>query len=67
MGLSQLARYQVRQHLRSGALVEVLSGTPPTPMPISLLYPQGRMASARLRVFADWLTALLQDDADLQA
>lgn len=67
MGLAQAARYQVREHLRSGALVEILSGTLPTPMPISLLYPQGRMASPRLRVFADWLTALLQDDPDLQA
>jgi LysR family transcriptional regulator, regulator for bpeEF and oprC len=67
MGLSQAARYQVREHLRSGALVEVLSDTLPTAMPISLLYPQGRMASPRLRVFADWLQGLLQDDADLQA
>jgi LysR family transcriptional regulator for bpeEF and oprC len=67
LGLSQAARYQVREHLRSGALVEVLGDTLPTPMPISLLYPQGRMASPRLRVFADWLAALLQDDTDLQA
>ncbi|TFW30637.1 LysR family transcriptional regulator [Duganella callida] len=67
LGLSQAARYQVREHLRSGALVEVLADTLPTPMPISLLYPQGRMASPRLRVFADWVAALLQDDTDLQA
>ncbi|WP_373990049.1 LysR family transcriptional regulator [Duganella sp. BuS-21] len=67
MGLAQVARYQVRQHLASGALVEVLAATPPTAMPISLLYPQGRMSSPRLRVFAEWLAALLRDDADLQA
>jgi LysR family transcriptional regulator for bpeEF and oprC len=66
MGLAQTARYQVRPHLQSGALVEVLAATPPTPMPISLLYPQGRMSSPRLRVFADWLAALLRDDPDLQ-
>ncbi|MHA4869021.1 LysR family transcriptional regulator [Duganella sp. PWIR1] len=67
MGLAQVARYQVRQHLASGALVEVLAATPPTAMPISLLYPQGRMSSPRLRVFAEWLAALLRNDADLQA
>jgi LysR family transcriptional regulator for bpeEF and oprC len=67
MGLIQAARYQVRQHLASGALVEVLAATPPTPMPMSLLYPQGRMGSPRLRVFAAWLAGLLRDDPDLQA
>jgi LysR family transcriptional regulator for bpeEF and oprC len=67
MGLAQAARYQVRAHLASGALVEVLAATPPTPMPVSLLYPQGRMSSPRLRVFAEWVAALLQDDRDLQA
>jgi LysR family transcriptional regulator for bpeEF and oprC len=67
MGLIQAARYQVRQHLASGALVEVLAATPPTPMPISLLYPQGRMASPRLRVFADWIARVFRADADLQA
>ncbi|WP_308936697.1 LysR family transcriptional regulator [Duganella radicis] len=66
MGLAQVASYQVRHHLASGALVEVLAETPPTSMPISLLYPQGRMSSPRLRVFADWLAALLRRDPDLQ-
>jgi LysR family transcriptional regulator for bpeEF and oprC len=67
MGLIQAARYQVRHHLASGALVEVLADTPPTPMPISLLYPQGRMASPRLSVFASWMAALFRDDPDLQS
>jgi LysR family transcriptional regulator for bpeEF and oprC len=67
MGLIQAARYQVRAHLASGALVEVLAATPPAPMPISLLYPQGRMASPRLGVFAAWLAGRFRDDPDLQA
>jgi LysR family transcriptional regulator for bpeEF and oprC len=66
MGLIQAARYQVRHHLASGALVEVLAAMPPTPMPMSLLYPQGRMASPRLSVFAAWLARLLLNDPDLQ-
>jgi LysR family transcriptional regulator for bpeEF and oprC len=67
LGLAQLGAYQVRGHLDSGALVEVLADTPPTPMPVSLLYPQGRMASPRVRAFADWVTALFADNPDLQA
>jgi len=66
MGLIQAARYQVRDHLASGALVEVLHAMPPTPMPISLLYPQGRMASPRLGVFAAWLAGVFSDDPDLR-
>lgn len=67
MGLIQAARYQVRDHLASGALVEVLAATPPAPMPVSLLYPQGRMATPRLGAFAAWLADLLRDNPDLQA
>jgi LysR family transcriptional regulator for bpeEF and oprC len=67
VGLIQAARYQVRPHLASGALVELLAATPPTPMPVSLLYPQGRMSSPRLRAFADWVAELLRRDSDLQS
>lgn len=67
MGLIQAARYQVREHLASGALVEVLADTPPTAMPISLVYPQGRMASPRLSVFAAWMAELFRNDPDLQS
>jgi len=66
LGLAQLGRYQMRAHLATGALVEVLPGVTPTPMPVSLLYPRGRMASARLQAFAAWLAALFEDDPDLR-
>jgi LysR family transcriptional regulator for bpeEF and oprC len=65
LGLAQAAAYQVRQHLDSGALVEVLGDWPPTPMPISLLYPQGRMASPKVKVFASWVGSLFAGDADV--
>ncbi|MCH8622329.1 LysR family transcriptional regulator [Undibacterium sp. TS12] len=67
LGLMQCGAYQVRQHLADGKLVEVLPDWPPTPMPISLVYPQGRMSSLKVRVFADWLTELFRDNMDLQA
>lgn len=66
LGLAQVGRYLVRGHLASGALVEVLQGTPPTPSPISLVYPQGRMASPKMQVFARWLEALFAGEPDLR-
>jgi LysR family transcriptional regulator for bpeEF and oprC len=35
-------------------------------MPVSLVYPQGRMASPKLRVFARWLEALFAAEPDLR-
>ncbi|WP_436266432.1 LysR family transcriptional regulator [Pseudoduganella sp. LjRoot289] len=64
LGLAQTGAYQVRGHVRAGELVEVLSGWPPTPMPISLLYPQGRLATPKVRAFADWITAIFADEPD---
>lgn len=65
LGLTQAATYQVNAHLASGALVQVLGGTPPTSMPVSLLYPQGRMATPKLSVFAAWIGQLFDGDPDL--
>ncbi|WP_151635935.1 LysR family transcriptional regulator [Noviherbaspirillum aerium] len=66
LGMVQSATYQVRQHLKSGALVEVLADTPAMPLPVSLLYPQGRMAAPKLKVFADWISALFKAHSDLK-
>jgi LysR family transcriptional regulator for bpeEF and oprC len=65
LGLTQAATYQVRPHLADGTLVQVLADTPPTPMPVSLLYPQGRMAAPKLAAFAAWLAAVFDADPDL--
>ena len=66
LGLAQLGRYQVRAHVAAGTLVEVLPGVTPTPMPVSLLYPRGRMSSPRLQAFAAWLAAIFEADPDLR-
>ena len=66
LGLSQASTYQVRRHVADGSLVEVLKDTPPTSMPVSLLYPQGRMAAPKLRVFAAWLGELFEANEDLR-
>ena len=55
LGLVQVPRYRVAGQLASGELVDVLADTPPPTIPVSVLYPQARQLSARVRVFADWL------------
>ena len=44
----------------AGQLVPVLEGFPPPPMPVSVLYPQSRHLSSRLRVFIDWLAEVFR-------
>lgn len=56
LGLIQVPRYHVEQDLATGSLVTVLPGFPPSPTPVSLLYPHSRQLSPRVRVFIDWLT-----------
>lgn len=61
MGLVQVPRYRIKDELASGALKVVLPAYPPPPMPVSVLYPQSRQLSSRVRVFANWLRALFVD------
>lgn len=55
LGLLQVPRYRVEDCLADGTLVEVLIDHPPTPTPVSLLYPRSRQLSPRVRVFIDWV------------
>jgi LysR family transcriptional regulator for bpeEF and oprC len=66
LGLARCATYQARGHLQEGRLVQVLPDIQMQALPISLLYPKGRMASPKLRVFAEWLTQLLDRHDDLR-
>lgn len=54
LGLIQVPRYRVEDRLADGSLIEVLADFPPTPTPVSLLYPRSRQLSPRVRVFIDW-------------
>ena len=57
-GLVQLPDYVVERELASGHLVELLRSCRPEPMPISLVYPAGRLVPARVRVAIEALEAL---------
>jgi DNA-binding transcriptional LysR family regulator len=60
-GLVQAPRYRFEAELASGALQVVLPDNPPTPLPISLLYPRAKHLSPRLRVFIDWVVEVFRD------
>ena len=60
LGLIQVPRYRVARELADGQLKVVLPHLPPAPMPVSVLYPQNRQVSARVRVFTQWLAQLFE-------
>ncbi|MDO9437846.1 LysR family transcriptional regulator [Hydrogenophaga sp.] len=60
LGLVQVPRYRVAEELAQGRLIEVLADMPPPPLPVSVLYPQSRQLSARVRVFTQWLGEVFQ-------
>lgn len=59
LGLIQAPQHRLLPDLAAGTLVEVLADTPPTPTPISLLYPGDRQLAPRVRLLIDWLVDVL--------
>ena len=57
-GLVQAARFMAIPHIEKGELVEILPQWKPAPLPISVLYPQNRHLSPKVRAFADWAADL---------
>lgn len=63
LGIVQVPLYHIAAQLAAGTLVELLPQQRPPALPLSVLYPQHRQLSPRLRVFVDWLAALFADTA----
>lgn len=59
MGLIQIPAFDVREHLRSGELVEILQAWLPPPMPVQMVYPHRRYLSRRVQVFSNWISEVL--------
>jgi DNA-binding transcriptional LysR family regulator len=62
LGLIQIPAYDVRSHLAAGKLVDVMPDFRAAPMPMTVLYPHRRHLSHRLRVFIEWMEAILKRD-----
>ncbi|WP_025598364.1 LysR family transcriptional regulator [Burkholderia sp. WSM2230] len=63
LGIVQVPRYRVRHELADGRLKVILAGFPPPSLPVSVLYPQNRQLSSRVRVFAQWLRDIFETAA----
>lgn len=60
LGLIQTPSDSLDEEVSRGRLVEILPKLRARPMPISILYPHRRQLSRRVRVFMDWLEALIK-------
>ena len=65
VGLIHAPSFAVRTALKSGRLVHVLPEWRSPPMPVYVVYPPNRFRSAKVRVFVDWMVALLEREAGL--
>lgn len=63
-GLYQTYRFAVHDSLRRGELVEVLQEYGGRTRPFSILYPQNRHLSARVRAFVEFLRAAVKYDGN---
>ncbi|NPD69685.1 LysR family transcriptional regulator (plasmid) [Lichenicola cladoniae] len=62
LGLIQAPRYRLEEDFRRGTLSPVLTDTPPSPSPVSVLYPRAKQLSPRLRTFLNWLFAKIRNE-----
>jgi LysR family transcriptional regulator for bpeEF and oprC len=65
-GIVKVANYMARPYLESGQLVQVLADWTAEQFPISVMYPKTRHLSAKVRIFVDWVSELIQQDPSLQ-
>lgn len=63
MGVLWLPDYMCRTHLASGELVRLFDDWQLESMPMYIAFPPNRHVSAKLRVFIDWVVALMAEHA----
>jgi LysR family transcriptional regulator for bpeEF and oprC len=59
LGIAQMPAFVVKEAMERRALDLVLADWLPEPSPLHVVYPQSRHLSRRVRVFVDWLAALI--------
>jgi LysR family transcriptional regulator for bpeEF and oprC len=59
LGLIQIPRVSVAEHLHGGTLVEVLAKLSAVARPVSILYPSRQYLTPQVRAFIDWAASLL--------
>jgi DNA-binding transcriptional LysR family regulator len=67
LGVLWLPDYMAKPHVAAGTLVPLFADWQMDPMPLHVAYAPHRHVSAKLRVFIDWVAALMAEHAPLQA
>ena len=65
--IARVLSYQVGAELRDGRLVRLLPDFEPPPIPIHVVHPEGRRASARVRAFVDFAVERLRSEPSLRS
>lgn len=65
-GIVKVANYLAQPYLESGQLTQVLADWTAEQFHISVMYPQSRHLSAKVRIFVDWVSELIQQDPTFQ-
>lgn len=60
LGLIQVPRFDVREHLAAGELIEIMPDARPAPLAVHLVYPHRQHLPRRVQVFLVWIAELLQ-------
>jgi LysR family transcriptional regulator, regulator for bpeEF and oprC len=66
LGVGQLASWACAADLAAGTLIPLLARYKPPPYPVHLVHAAGRLVQSRVRVVADFLTALCADEPTLR-
>jgi LysR family transcriptional regulator for bpeEF and oprC len=66
LGIAQIPAFVLKEAMEHGSLDLVLGDWFPEPSPLYVVYPQHRHLSGRIRVFVDWVAALLSDHDGIQ-
>lgn len=66
LGIAQMPAFVLKEAMEGGTLDLVLADWLPEPSPLHVVYPQSRHLSRRVRVFVDWLAALISDHDGIQ-
>ena len=65
LGILWLPDYMAKRHVATGELIPLFTGWEIDPMPLSIAFPRHRQMSKKLRVFIDWVIALMGRDAPI--
>lgn len=66
LGIARMPAFVVKEAMERGALELALADWFPEPAPLHVVYPQSRHLSRKVRVFVDWLAALIADHDGIQ-